>query len=404
MSSMSSMNSMNSLESILSTFRCYNTSPSEEFELYQENLRLVKDASDKLLSFMKGHSASFRSDITDRKWKFSHKWLKALVDEMLTRWAAKQREGTFLDPSTGKSLAEPYIQARMELYRSYLYLVMRCSMCYGAYALVTGSETMEEKTDFAFLLDNARTMWQSWCVMEMPDGSKENEPFFGYDWHFGFHLYRVLSRPASGYNNLLDWDYLCLGLPVDRPASLTDEGNVKRIAFKRIYLGETPPSLTKEAAQPGEVDATGDGTDGYGGEEGYDDCCEDDGYAFEEDDIDAADAYDRHLWYDIEAKYEDETKDVQRQCDLEHLASCFEHPGEYIKACESFVKQFRDAKPEVLRGFYDDLEEIIALHLVGRYIPPLMNANKVQIVHDGICDGPYKQAERYARSVQLTYS
>ncbi len=82
---------------------------------------------------MKGHGVSFRSEITDENGAFSQEKLCSLVGEILSLWAEKQREGTFTDPKTGESLSEPWIQDRRELYGSYLYLVMRCSLNKGDY-------------------------------------------------------------------------------------------------------------------------------------------------------------------------------------------------------------------------------------------------------------------------------
>ena len=233
-------------------------------ENYQKNLLCIQDIADRLLGYMKGHQASFKPEITDENGKFSQEKLSGFVEELLSRWAAKQREGTFTDPSTGESIVEPYIRVRQELYGSYLYVVMRCCLCKGDYALVTGRE-MEVRTDFAFLLEQAKRLWRSWCVMEKPDEGKKNELFWGYDDQFGLHLYRVLSCPKAGYNNGLD---LVGRLPVDCPTFLTDEGNVKRNQFKSIYLGRRPWSLAKKA----EEDIAGDsleGEDSYDGEDGY---------------------------------------------------------------------------------------------------------------------------------------
>ena len=216
---------------IIKNFETYEKSLLwKKAENYQKNLLCIQDIADRLLGYMKGHQTSFRPKITDENGKFSQEKLSGFVEGLLSRWAAKQREGTFTDPSTEESIAEPYIRVRQELYVSYLYVVMRCCLCKGDYALVTGRE-MEVRTDFAFLLEQAKRLWQNWCVMEIPEGGKRNELFWGYDDQFGLHLYRVLSCPEAGYNNGLD---LVGRLPVDRPAFLTDEGNVKLNRFKSI--------------------------------------------------------------------------------------------------------------------------------------------------------------------------
>ena len=404
---------------IIKKFETYEKSLLwKKSENYQKNLLCIQDIADRLLGYMKGHQASFKPEITDENGKFSQEKLSGFVEELLSRWAAKQREGTFTDPSTGESIVEPYIRVRQELYGSYLYVVMRCCLCKGDYALVTGRE-MEVRTDFAFLLEQAKRLWRSWCVMEKPDEGKKNELFWGYDDQFGLHLYRVLSWPGAGYNNGLD---LVGRLPVDCPTFLTDEGNVKRNQFKSIYLGRRPWSLAKKAeegAQPEEGIAgdSREGEDGHDTEDGYD---TEDSYG-EEEGYDTEDSYDEEDGYDIEdiyyeeddygdgmdfpeyrddAWYEAEERQAQRQVDMEYLAMSFESSGEYVRHCRRFVELFQQAGQDVLRGFCEDLEEIVALYLTERDIPPVMDTDKALDVYSGIYDGPYRQAERYSRGIR----
>ena len=404
---------------IIKKFETYEKSLLwKKSENYQKNLLCIQDIADRLLGYMKGHQASFGPEITDENGKFSQEKLSGFVEELLSRWAAKQREGTFTDPSTGESIVEPYIRARQELYGSYLYVVMRCCLCKGDYALVTGRE-MEVRTDFAFLLDQARRLGRNWCVMEKPDEGKKNDLFWGYDDQFGLHLYRVLSWPGAGYNNGLD---LVGRLPVDCPAFLTDEGNVKRNQFKSIYLNRRPGSLAKKAeegAQPEEGIAgdSREGEDGHDTEDGYD---TEDSYG-EEEGYDTEDSYDEEDGYDIEdiyyeeddygdgmdfpeyrddAWYEAEERQAQRQVDMEYLAMSFESSGEYVRHCRRFVELFQQAGQDVLRGFCEDLEEIVALYLTERDIPPVMDTDKALDVYSGIYDGPYRQAERYSRGIR----
>ena len=390
-------------------FENYEKSPLwRKFENYRKNLLCLEDVADRLLSNMKGQGVSFKPEITDGKGKFSQEKISAFVDELLSRWAAKQREGTFTDSSTGESLAEPYIRARQELYGCYLYLVMRCSLCKGDYALVTGSE-MKVRTDFAFLLEQAKRISQSWCVMEEADGSKKNELFWGYDDQFGLHLYRVLSCPAAGPDNGFD---LPGRLPVDHPALLTDEGNVKRNQLKSIYLGRRPASLAKKAeeteeeVQPDEEDMAGNGAadeDGGDSGDGYDA----NGYDIEDggdDEEDYDDNWGQWENYD-DVYYEDEYDEaeerrVQKMADMEYLVNYFEYPVEYARKCERFVELFRQAGHDVLRGFCEDLEEIVALYLAERGLPPVMDTDKALDVYSGIYDGPCRQAERYTRGIQ----
>lgn len=367
----------------------------KKFENYQRNLMCIQDVTDRLLGHMKGYEVSFKSEITDEKGRFSQEKLSDFVEELLSRWAAKQREGTFTDLSTGESMAESYIRMRQELYSSYLYLVMRCSLCKGDYALVTGSG-MEERTDFAFLLEQAKRLFQSWCVMEDIDGNKKNELFWGYDNHFGLHLYRVLSCPAAGSDNGFD---LIGRLPVDRPAFLTDEGNVKRNKLKSIYLGRRPGSLAKKAQediQPDEEDIVEDSCEdenSYDWEDSYD------------DDYDMADAFVEYDDWEYPEEYDDAWYEAgqiraQKQADIEYLTLYFEHQSEYVEKCRCFVELFQQAEHDVLRGFCEDMDEIVALYLAERDIPPVMDTDKALDVYSGIYDGPCRQAERYARGIQ----
>lgn len=373
-----------------------------KFENYQKNLRCLEDVAGRLLSHMKGQGVSFKPEITDEKGKFSQEKLLAFVDELLSRWAVKQREGTFTDSSTGESLAEPYIRARQELYGCYLYLVMRCSLNKKDYALMTSSE-MKVRTDFAFLLEQAKGISQSWCVMEETDGSKKNELFWGYDGEFGLHLYRVLSCPAAGIDNGFD---LPGKLPVDYPEFLTDEGNVKRNQLKSIYVGCRPASLdkkaeeTEEEVQPDEEDMAGNGVadeDGGDSEDSYDA----NGYDDEEDYDDIWGQWENYDDVYYEDEYDEaEERRVQKMVDIEYLVNYFEYPEEYVRKCKRFVELFRQAGHDVLRGFCEDLEEIVALYLAERDIPPVMDTDKALNVYSGIYDGPCRQAERYTRGMQ----
>ena len=369
----------------------------QKFNSYQKNLLCVRDVTDRLFRHMKGHSVSFKPEITDRKGKFSEEKLSGFVEGLLSRWAAKQRDGTYTDPSTGESMAEPYIQERQELYGCYLYMVMRCSLWKGGYNLVGGGE--EERTDFAFLLEQAEKLLRAWCVMKELDGSKKNELFWGYDGHFGLHLYRFLSCPKAGYNNGFDRPGR---LPVDNPAFMTDEGNVKRNQFKSIYISGRPEVLEEredEAAQPEEnihnMEGNRDDENGYDIGDGHNEDDYGDGIdgAFVYEDGDCLEEHDA-LWHEEEAHW------IQKQMDIEYLVLNFEHQDEYVKKCERFVDLFRQAGHDVLREFCGDLEEIVALYLVEKDIPPMMDTDKALDVYSGINDGPYRRAARYARGLQ----
>lgn len=225
-------------------------------EDYRKNLACMEEVTDRLLGHMKGHGFSFRQEITDSKGDFSQEKLCGLVEELVERWVETLRESTDKDPSTGESLAEPYIRERRELYGLYLYLVMRCSLCEGAYAKAYPYGSVEkERTDFAFLLEQARRLTRRWCVMAEPDGGKRNELYEGYDEHFGFHLYKTLVDPQriTDDSALSPWWKRQNNLK-----RLTNEGNMKRIYIRhhsRAFQG----SRGKEIA-PGKETAPDDET------------------------------------------------------------------------------------------------------------------------------------------------
>ena len=214
-------------------------------EDYRKNLACMEEVTDRLLGHMKGHGFSFRQEITDSKGDFSQEKLCGLVEELVERWVETLRESTDKDPSTGESLAEPYIRERRELYGLYLYLVMRCSLCEGAYAKAYPYGSVEkERTDFAFLLEQARRLTRRWCVMAEPDGGKHNELYEGYDEHFGFHLYKTLVDPRriTDDSALSPW-----WKRQDNLKRLTNEGNMKRI-YIRHHPGAFQGSRGKEIA------------------------------------------------------------------------------------------------------------------------------------------------------------
>ena len=221
-------------------------------EDYRKNLVCMEEVTDRLLGHMKGHGFSFRQEITDSKGDFSQEKLCGLVEELVERWAETLRESTDTDPGTGESLAEPYIRERRELYGLYLYLVMRCSLCQGAYAKAYPYGSVEkERTDFAFLLEQARRLTRRWCVMAEPDGGKRNELYEGYDEHCGFHLYKTLVDPQriTDDSALSPWWKRQANLK-----RLTNEGNMKRI-YIRHHSGAFQRSRGKEIA-PGKETAT----------------------------------------------------------------------------------------------------------------------------------------------------
>lgn len=375
----------------------------KNFENYKENLQCIKDVTDRLLDCMKGYGISYKPEITDWKGKFSEEKLSDFVEKLLTIWADKQREGTYQNPATGESLAESYIQKRKELYSCFLYLIMRCSLEKGAYTLVKGTE-LEERTNFAFLLEQAKMLMNAWCVMAYPEG-KKNELFYGYDDMFGLHLYAPVMGLYKGYD--VGFDRIISPQPMERPAFLTDEGNLKRNALKAIYCGRVPEQLTeqKKADEENAFEEELKDEDGYyvaEDENGFDnegdymveDIEENEEY-FEFDE-ELADFTSISGW-STEEEYDYKASRVQEQLDREFFVDNFACSVEYIKKCERFVKLFRQAEAEVLHGFCEDLEEIVTLYLIEKGLSPMKDADKVMNVYGIIYDNVLPQAGSYER-------
>lgn len=423
---------------------------------YQKNLLCLQEVTERLTGHMKGHGYSFRPQITDGKGNFSQEKLCVLVGELMGGWAEKLQTYMDRDPATGESLAEPYLRERRELYGLYLYLVMRCSLYEGAYARAYPyGFVSKERTDFAFLLEQARRISRRWCVMAGPDGSKRNELYEGYDTHFGFHLYKTIVDPEREFDDsaMSPW----WRLPNTRLNSMTNEGNMKRIFIrhhsgscrkgrgegiardeaaesgegtapdKAISVGEgtapdkaisvgggTAPdkdtTLEKAAVRAEKAVQTekGSGEDGMGGDDDYEDAY---------DDYDVYDNYDAYGDYDedddpypfpdFESKAAFEAAELERMAEeyeradyLAALALGFACKAEYMEACRRFAALFEKADAAVLRDFSQDLEIIVDLYLTGRELSPMADTNKVLDVYSRIYDGPCRQAERYERGLQ----
>lgn len=369
-------------------------SVQKKLENYQKNLRCIQEVTDELLSHMKGRDWSFRQSITDKKGKPSQEKLQALVTELLDIWAAKVREGADADPDTDECLAEPWLRERRELYGLYLYLVMRCSLEKGGYRDAHSGAELKERSDFAFLLEQARRLSRDWCVLDGPDGTRRNELYWGFDAHFGFHLYYALHdpdvlhghiNPGNDWSLTPNWRRAC-----DRPDHLlTNGGNVKRIHLKHSGAWFSKAKAREE--EPGE-ELPAEGGDGA-----------DDGFlsaAGDEDDwyfpFPSAEAY-----YEFQtAAWEQRSEEDGRALGLTLLAAGFEAPVEYCSACERFAELFQAAAPEVLRDFCQDLEEIVDLYLAVKDIAPLTDTNKAWNVYSRIYDGPLQHAKRYGRGLQ----
>lgn len=368
---------------------------------------------DELLGHMKGYDRSFRREITDTKGDFSQEKLCALVDEMLDLWAQDLRAGRYTD------VTDPYLEARLELYRSYLYLVMRCSLCKGAYSDAQGGAEEQERTDFAFLLQQAKILAWDWCVMTAQDGTRRNELYWGFDKYFGFHLYRHFRKFAD---DRIEADY-ALTPDYKRPCDLpdrcwTNEGKTRLISFQRsAKVPLTRPTCAEEAeeeeeaeeaeetgAPDGQVfpDAEPDGAaDDAAESPDWDD---DDAFAYVPADDDDDDDDWIFPWEEDEAYQqalmEQRSEEDSRDLALQYLWMEFGCLTEYLSACDTFQNLFRQAAPEVPRNFYEDLEKIVDLYLIQQEVPPLMDVDKSLNVYNSICDEALRQARRYGRGIQ----
>lgn len=353
---------------------------------YRKNMWCIREVTDKLLGHMKGHDYSFRPEITDKDGKFDNEKLHALVADLLGGWADYLRNGLYSDQPSEENPAEPYLRVRQELYSLYFYLTMRVSLCEGAYALASGGEEEKERTDFAFLLEQARRFSRSWCVMASPDGTRRNEPYEGFDNYFGFHLFRVLIDPENQNPDsaLTSW----WDAPVQKPSALTNEGAMKRIYCKRLAppprIEETAEENTQQASEEPMDDVDYDEED-YGGD-----------YEPEESGWEQTAPF-GDIFADGElARLSEEDN---RASWLTSLAMRFDGREEYISACRRFVTLYRQAPAEVLQGFYAEMEEIVNLYLLRRGLTALADTDKTLDVYSRVYDGPGRQAKRYERGI-----
>ncbi len=352
--------------------------PGNTLDNYRNNLWRLREATDKLSSRIKGHNFSFRSAIADTNGDFAEEKLRTLVGELLSGWADYVRDGLYPDRSGEENPAESYLLARREMYSLYLYLTMRCSLCEGAYALANGREGKRERADCAFVLEQAKRFAQSWCIMASPDGARWNEPYEGFDAYFGFHLYHILTGSESQNPDsvLTPWE----DMPMQNLSALTNAGSMKRIYCMRL----SPPPRTEEPAEMSAAESMADDED-YGGdynpeEEGWE-------QAAPFDDIFAADELER-------LSAEDD-----RASGLSSLALRFEGQEKYVSACRRFAALYREAPPEVLRGFYAELEEVVNLYLLRRGLTILADTGKTLDLCSRIYDGPGRQARLYERGI-----
>ena len=389
----------------------------EKLEIYEKNLQNLQEAVDELMCHMKGYDYSFRREITDRKGEFCPEKLRGLVEEMLSLWEEKLRANPYVKESWVKS----YLQTRRELYGLYLYLVMRCSLCQGAYYYARGSK-QKERTDFAFLLEQAKWFSRSWCMTDGPDGTSRNEPCGGYDRHFGFHLYSPINHYTFMELNVrtLDDDW-ALTPPHLRAenwlySQMAEPGEAEGLegieepgeAEQQEEIEES--GETKQPEQADEPDMTGQSEETDVSDMDSDDLFyEDDGDSFSsafpepgEDDswspLDELDEEDRIAWW--AAEYEHEGELETRNMYLLFLIQHFEGMDEYCSACRRFVELFQKAGAQISRDFCEELEEIVNLYLGQRKIAPLTDMDKALDVYSRVCGGSLRLAKSYGRELQ----
>ncbi len=377
----------------------------EKLEIYEKNVQSLQEAADELMRRMKGYDYSFRPDITDQKGEFCPEKLRGLVEEMLSLWEEKLRAKRCFKKGRVKS----FHQTRRELYGLYLYLVMRCSLCREGYFYARGSE-QKERTDFAFLLEQAKWFSRSWCIADGPDGTSQNEPRGGYDKYFGFHLY-------SPINHYLTFMELNAGTLDDDWALTPPHLRVENRVYSQTAEPEEPDMAEQmeETEEPEETEETEDTEDTEDTEEPdmydddlfYEDGDSDGSFADafpdpEEDDfwspLYVLDEESRAAW--LAAEYEQQAELANRNQDLLFLVQHFEERDEYCSACLRFVELFRKAGTEIPRDFCQDLEEIVNLYLGQRKIAPLADTDKALDVYSRICEGPLRLAKSYGRELQ----
>ena len=211
------------------------------------------------------------------------------------------------------------------------------------------------------------------------DGTRRNEPYEGFDAYFGFHLYHALADPENkSLDSALTPLWRAPAQPMQTDASLTNEGNMKRIYQKK----SRPPWPCEEAAEGEPEEELAEEP-----EEGD----EEDDWNLVEQPLGV-----ESMTFDWDEQWEEDN----RAAWMESLAACFDGREEYIEACERFAALYRRAPPEVLRGFYEELEEIVNLYLLRRGLAPLADTDQTLDVNRRVYDGPCRQAQRYARGTQ----
>ena len=380
----------------------------EKLEIYEKNLQSLQEATDELMRHMKGYDYSFRREITDRKGEFCPEKLRGLVEEMLSLWEEKPRANLYVKESWVKS----GLRMRRELYGLYLYLVMRCSLCQGGYFYARGS-AQKERTDFAFLLEQAKRFSQSWCMIDGPDGTSRNEPHGGYDGHFGFHLYSPINHYLTFMElnvRTLDDDW-ALTPPHLRAENWLYSQTAEPGEAEGLE-GIEEPGETEQPEKADVPDMTGqseetdvpdmdsndllyeDGDDGDCFANAFPDPGEDDFWS----PLDELDEEERIAWW--AAEYEQEGESATRNMYLLFLVQHFDGLDEYCSACRRFVELFQKSGAQISRDFCQELEEIVNLYLGQRKIAPLADMDKALDVCSRFCEGSLRLAKSYGRELQ----
>ena len=371
----------------------------EKLEIYEKNLQNLQEAADELMRRMKGYDYSYRREITDRKGEYCPEKLHGLVEEMLSLWEEKLRANRFVKEGWVKS----YLRTRRELYGLYLYLVMRCSLCPGGYYYVRGRE-QKERTDFAFLLEQAKWFSRSFCITDGPDGSSQNELRGGYDGHFGFHLYSPINHYLTftevNVRNLDDdWALTPPHLRVENRLYSRAEEMEETEEPEEMEETEEPEEMeeTEETDEPDLYDDLfyEDDDDGGGGVGNAFLNVEDGDFW---DPLDELDEEDRAAWW--EAEYEQQGELDGRNWELLQLVQGFEGLDEYCSACRRFAELFQKAGTEIPWDFCRELEEIVNQYLARHEIAPLADTDKALNVYSRVCEGPLRLAKSYGRELQ----
>ena len=163
--------------------------------------------------------------------------------------------------------------------------------------------------------------------------------------------------------------------------------------MKRIYCRHlSPPPRIEEPAEENAQETAAEPMDDadydeedYGGD-----------YEPEEDGWDSAEPIEGVFPADdlgaLSAEYEQTDQ-------LAHLALHFADREEYLTACRRFAVLYRQSPVEILRGFSEEVEEIVNLYLLRRGLSALADTDKTLDVYSQVYDGPGRQAKRYERGI-----